>query len=783
MSSSEASTTKEKPFNMLTFGNINLTLILTLDQKDVSEYNIDKQILEDLNDLSFLENNSKLWNKIDVISCDESLNALVTMNKMKKGKNMAMYVVFKKIEYNDTNFDFSPILESVLSEYGIKIKPYDLGQSEINIQFQLEYEGKKNVIGICGEIKNEEEQDDSNNEKNEEEKNDSNNEKNEEEKNDSNNEKNEEEKNDSNNEKNEEEKNNDNNNNQNEDINKNENNKNSQNKNNNNKEEESEEEEEEENDEDKDDIGNLSEILSEENIEQFKYIYVNIPDIISGTFGDVTFKQLYNFLYKLKDETNLEIILYLGNKFDKSKDLYKLLKVSDIHIISNKNSLLEVLKKTKAKEEKKKKKKSNKSEKVDTQKKPEEEDENEKVGENNSGDNEDKLISKRLEKRPSNTKNDSLNSSFRKLAPIDQFTNKPLNKKNMFNYLRKIIYSKNKTEHPNYNNKLGIYFDDFNKIIFVNYNKNNYQASVNDYDLNIFPKHNVHKLKEIDKMKEILKNYESQSISILLSGTLNQILNNKEGINNSDYYLISLAGSFIIKKILLFEMNNVAPPMNKSFYSVKIKKSDLKDYFDKLESEKKENGFNVEFPLQDFRINKSVMYTPLKDKYLRSYMQSSTNIDVLKSNDFISTRKKILTEQSLSPKEIRNIKKDKAFLDFMNSRGLNDNTQDYMKEFLKKKKETKYYIPGVDGIKEYYLYLGKRCLNKNYLPTIKKKTVKINLKDKKLNTIQKENPNRVEKSNDNENINDNDYGVSSGDGTEKNSSDYKEIEFQETPSK
>ena len=771
MSSSEASTTKEKPFNMLTFGNINLTLILTLDQKDVSEYNIDKQILEDLNDLSFLENNSKLWNKIDVISCDESLNALVTMNKMKKGKNMAMYVVFKKIEYNDTNFDFSPILESVLSEYGIKIKPYDLGQSEINIQFQLEYEGKKNVIGICGEIKNEEEQDDSNNEKNEEEKN------------DSNNEKNEEEKNDSNNEKNEEEKNNDNNNNQNEDINKNENNKNSQNKNNNNKEEESEEEEEEENDEDKDDIGNLSEILSEENIEQFKYIYVNIPDIISGTFGDVTFKQLYNFLYKLKDETNLEIILYLGNKFDKSKDLYKLLKVSDIHIISNKNSLLEVLKKTKAKEEKKKKKKSNKSEKTDTQKKSEEEDENEKVVENNSGDNEDKLISKRLEKRPSNTKNESLNSSFRKLAPLDQFSNKPLNKKNMFNYLRKIIYSKNKTEHPNYNNKLGIYFDDFNKIIFVNYNKNNYQASVNDYDLNIFPKHNVHKLKEIDKMKEILKNYQSQSISILLSGTLNQILNNKEGINNSDYYLISLAGSFIIKKILLFEMNNVAPPMNKSFYSVKIKKSDLKDYFDKLESEKKENGFNVEFPLQDFRINKSVMYTPLKDKYLRSYMQSSTNIDVLKSNDFISTRKKILTEQSLSPKEIRNIKKDKAFLDFMNSRGLNDNTQDYMKEFLKKKKETKYYIPGVDGIKEYYLYLGKRCLNKNYLPTIKKKTVKINLKDKKLNTIQKENPNRVEKSNDNENINDNDYGVSSGDGTEKNSSDYKEIEFQETPSK
>ena len=166
MSSNETNTTNGNTFSILTFGNIDLTLILTLDQKDVSEYNIDKQILQDLNDLSFLENNRNLWSKIDVISKDESLNALITMNKMKKGNNMAEYIVFDKINYNDTNFDFSPILEYILSNYGIKIKTYELGLSEINIQFQLKYEGKENIISLCGEIKNEEEQNDSNNDNN-----------------------------------------------------------------------------------------------------------------------------------------------------------------------------------------------------------------------------------------------------------------------------------------------------------------------------------------------------------------------------------------------------------------------------------------------------------------------------------------------------------------------------------------------------------------------------------------------------------------------------------------
>ena len=721
MSSNETNTTNGNTFSILTFGNIDLTLILTLDQKDVSEYNIDKQILQDLNDLSFLENNRNLWSKIDVISKDESLNALITMNKMKKGNNMAEYVVFDKINYNDTNFDFSPILEYILSNYGIKIKTYELGLSEINIQFQLKYEGKENIISLCGEIKNEEEQNDSNNDNN------------------------------------------------------------NQNEENNNKEEDQNEEEEnnDDNDDDKEDIGNFNEILSEENMEQFKFLYVNIPDIISGKFGDITFKQLYNFLFKLKEETYLEIILFLGNKFDKSKDLFKLLQVSDIHIISNKNSLLEVLKKNKKEGEKKKK--QTKNAKYDASNNSEGiGEENQKTIEVESRNNEDLVESKRLKKNFTTINNENLTASYRKLAPIDQFSNKPLNKKNMFNYLRNIIYTKNKNGHPNYKDKLGIYFDDFNKIIFVNYNKNNYQASINDYDLNLFPKHNVHKLKEIEKIKNILKKYESQSISILLSSTLNQIFNNKEEINNTDYYFISLSANNIIKKILIFEMNNVEPPLNKSFYEINIKKSDLKNYSDKLESEKKENGFNVDISLGDSRFNKNAMYKPLRDKYLRSYMQSQTSIDVLKSNDFINTRKRILTEKTLSTREIKKLEKDKAFLDFMNSRGLNDNTQDYMKEFLKKKKETQYYIPGFDGVKEYYVYLGKRLTNKNYLPSIKNKTLKINLKEKSVDTFNKEEVNRVQGSNDGENNNKED---GSGLGNEKTSSNYKETKFKETPNK
>jgi len=368
----------------------------------------------------------------------------------------------------------------------------------------------------------------------------------------------------------------------------------------------------------------------------------------------------------------------------------------------------------------------------------------------------------------------NLSMSSRRLAPIDPFNNKSLNKKNMFNYLRNLIYT-DKNGHPNLNEKLGIYYDEFNKMIFVNYQKNNLQPSINENVLLIFPKYNVYNLKEIEKTKKALKDNEPKYISILVSGTLNQIINSKEDMNSTSYYLATISCGYVLKKLLLCDMNNLEAPINKSFYSIKIKKEELKSFVDQQESEKRENGFNMDF-------GSKKAYVPLRDKYLRSYMQSPPNIDVLKSNDFISTRKRILIERVMSPREKRMLENNEEFVQFMNHKNVKDKNQDYMQEFLKRKKESNYYIPGVDGIKEYYMYLGKNFKNKIVLPAIKKSQKAIKKKKEKVVTKQLINRAKAEEKKEGD-LAENSFGAAVGDTVQKDTTDYKEIKFKETPEK
>lgn len=70
-------------------------------------------------------------------------------------------------------------------------------------------------------------------------------------------------------------------------------------------------------------------------------------------------------------------------------------------------------------------------------------------------------------------------------------------------------------------------------------------------------------------------------------------------------------------------------------------------------------------------------------------MQSPPNIDVLKSNDFISTRKRILIERVMSPREKKMLENNEEFVQFMNQKNIKDRNQDYMQEFLKRKKRIK----------------------------------------------------------------------------------------------
>ena len=743
MSIDEKNILNEKDSSLISFGKFDLIFILNLEEKDLEEYHIDKQILEDLNDLSFLENNKEIWSKIELMSNDESLNALINLNKIKKTKNKINYLIFDEIKYNNINFDFNPILESILLWNGIEIKFFNICNCEINIQFKLKYKEEENTIILSGNANNNSENENTLSNGNDANTND----------NKTNN--------NINDNKTNKSKDNDDSSSSNEDI-----------------------------DEKKDDFGDFNKLFEEDiQFEDFKYIFINVKDINLGHLGEFTLNQLYNFLVKIKYETNIEIILFLENTFNKSKDLFRIIEISDIHIFNNQNSFLEILKKKKIKDEKKyNKEKEILSKRIKT------ENNNyinkEKLEENNKNEYNSKdtdIFSSKPIIRSINKNKEEVNFltlSQKKLKPLNVFINKSLNKNNMFNYLGNIILQKKKDNHPNYNNKLGIYFDEFNKIVFANITKNDYQTTVNEYNLNLFPNYNIYNMKIIGEIKNILKTNNSFCISILISCILGEIINCTEKINVNNYYSISLTSSYIIKIIIANKIKNVDISINKLLNLIKINKNDIKDIIDKQESEIKENGFNNNFGQNNIK-NKSI-YSPLRDKYLRSYMQSPTHIQVLRNNDFINTKKKILTKSMNSPRTIMDNEEIKEFIEFMNNKDINDRSQDYMKEFWKRKKESKYYIPGVNQEKEYYCYLGKG-FKKKLLPAIKKKN-KLNKKKYQVHVIEKNIINRAENENKNETtLKENNFEIGMNNSNQKDdkkdTSIYKEIKFNDTPLK
>ena len=734
----------EKNYNkncmLISFGNFDMTFTLKLEQNDIDEYNIDIKLLEDLKDLSFLENNKKLWSKIDINSNNKSLNAFIQMNKIKKSNILITYILFGKMNYNDINFDFYPLLEFTLLSNGIIIKPYEISELEINIRFELKYNGKE-IITLSSNKVNKENEKEVNRII---------------------------------------------------DINKNINiEKNNYN---------------EEKSNNMDDIGVYNIVFKEIlNFDSFKYLYIDFIDIISINFNEFSIDNLYNFLLKLKNETYIEIIIFFHDKFIKDTELFKFVQISDIHIISNKNYLFELLKLKKIKDKniyKISKKilyqnlKKNNMNSINN------------LHENNKNHfyQKENDISYPLIFQKQDFSNKTPNASI--LNPINSFfNNSSLNKNNLFDYLRYIIYSNRSND---FNNKLGIYFDRFDKIIFVNYKKNNNQVSLNEYNLNIFPKINIYKIKEIEQIKNILIKNESKYLSLGISSIISEIITNKEKLNINNFYSISLTCSYLIKRFLIYEINNFDIPINKSFYTIKINKNIIKDYINIKETEKKENGFNTHFSQEKNKLYKNLNYKPLRDKYLRSYMQSQVNINILKQNDFINTKKKILTKRIISPIQ-RNINSEnniKSFIDFINKKNVNDKEQDYMKEFMKRKIESKYYIPGANGIKGYFCYLGNIFRKNNSLPKLKNKYKSILKKNKIKNIIEIKNINNYENKNirnnsmniniknnsANKNIRDNseenkkcisfeDYNEINKENELRDISLFKEIIFKKTPQK
>ena len=302
--------------------------------------------------------------------------------------------------------------------------------------------------------------------------------------------------------------------------------------------------------------------LKEIRFNDFKYLYVHFNDYIYGGEFSNEFKlnQIYNFLVKIKKNCNIKIIFNFGDFFgDDQKYLAKLIKIADIHLFRNKNFLMyklnnkiekEFQKREKAKEklqkflrnqknQQKSLKESKKSSLVNL-KQP-------NLYQSSDGFKRTLHKSRSLKEIPLSSSLNNTHGTFNRGGPLD--------KNNIFYYLRELIFSSSiKEKHPNYNDKLGIYLDDYKKIFLIDYKKNNFMPDITEYDLNVYPKPNIYNLKKIDKTKAILKKYDNKYTAILYGCLLSTIVDDLNE-NSSNYFMFYMNSHITLGKILALQKN------------------------------------------------------------------------------------------------------------------------------------------------------------------------------------------------------------------------------------
>jgi hypothetical protein len=731
-------TKKSNIGKIITFGSLHLFFKLRLEKEDMTFENF--LTLKDLKNLTFLIENEKLWNRIELTTNNELLNVLLQANKIKIYKNIISYLVYSKIEYNEEQQKFQKLIDSVLLDNGLVILSYDICKCKVSINLKISFNKYIHKYCLYGEEDYQEYDEEKSKKSNDDNNNDEGNKNNEIENKNSENNKN-----------------------------KNEENKNDENEN------QEDNENEEEKEEDINDLGPFEKIPFDEiKFEDFKCIYIHFKDYINDGEFSSQFKlhQIYNFLKKLKKRCKIKIFINFGEDFGKNqKYIIKLLRISDIHLFRDKNILFEMMKKKyedegkKREIEKEKMKILFKTQKILKTLKTHKLNKNSSMTtiRNNKTFNQSS-ISKEGNNSQATFNNKTLNKSqsvkdmLNSICVTGGRLNKNfLGKNNIYKYLKEVIYMINlKEKHPNYNDKLGIYLDEYKKIYIVDYKKDTFIPNLTQYDLNIYPKTNIYSANEINKIRNnYLMKYHNKYTNVLYGSILSALMDN---INCDSYnhFILYYYSRISILKILAIEKNKLPIPKDKSFYFVQIDKNELKKIMEKDNTKRKEEGFNNNHFQMKYGGN-SYKYYPLMDKFLTSYLQSSVNIDILKNRNLINEKKKILYDPEykelykfINPPIDLNENKLATFIMKANlSKNLNIKEKDYKKEFLSKKPEMKYHLPGINGIPEYYMYLNKserKKMKQKKLPPLKKRKEKNDEenKDEEKNKAKKKEEKEIE---------------------------------------
>ena len=683
----ETSETKKiGPGVLLTFGSINLLFTLNLEKHDLKKYKVKWEKLENLENLKFIRKHKHFWKRIEISSNNDTMNILLHINKSSQKLIKIGYVAFKKIKYTDKQIDFENLINSVTTQNGLFLTSCDVCKCSLSIQLLLKYENNEKTFLLLGEPEQKKEEADVKGEddnkieeehvaQKEEEKKTNNKEEQKDEKN----------------------KNEDNNPfvniteeivsprdfnfiyfNYNDYVNgefsskikiehlyeyiqtlK---------------------------------ITTKSKIilnLEEETIEN----NVILRDLLALTdiFIFYNKNKLYDILKQLKeieDNTNTEKLYAYHYREVEKKNLEKEEnrqkeeeRVKNYKAFLERNKNEKKLKKNQSKNTEKQEKQEKNQQQTDIKKeniyitqgdnendkdrktevnkvnelinnednKEEKKEENkeEKKDENkekpndkeltnepkNDGQNKENEKENEKEKEKDNQKSNSF-SKKNKLMPITiKLTPPPiLGKNEIFEYFKYGICDRDPQRKTS--EKILLVLDEFKKIFFIKFNKNDTKPNISDYDLKLYPQMNLRNMNEILEFKKFIKSKFNEYVKIFMGSFLSIVLpKGQDKIDEDSLFLGYLCATNTIKKLAEIEKYNLPIPKEKDFFYPSINKTEVEKLITKVNQRKKEKLFILDGNTKKNAIVKP--YNPLLDKNLISFFSSRNNKNFLKMNGFI----------------------------------------------------------------------------------------------------------------------------------------------------
>ena len=712
--------------NMMSYGCLNLTLTIELNEIDLEKNNIFWENLKNYNSLFFITNNKSLWPRLKLSSTNGTLDILLHMNKILEKKIKIKHICFRRIKYQQNQAQFKELIDSVTNSNGLYLDSFSVCPCQLSIQLRLRFNGKRKLFVLCGEKTplDDDDDDDGDYDMKEDD--------------------------------------------------------------NILLEEGTNYDELPDLDEmnggletfdidekiDEEEYNPFIDIPKEiNNVNEYYFIYFYYGDYngnLENTFrGKITIKYLYNyFIYLRKNFRNNKPVLNMGSEIPNlDMEVKDLLSITSIAIFYEKNKLFQILNNFRNEEEKIKREQEyfkhyydNKLKNQEIKKYLDEEDKRanfleylqrraseknifqrnnrDALGEDNfvplfrHGKVNKNLYSIKLSKNKIIKKQKEEQKEKDKIVKIKD--NKyfiPLTKAEMFNYYKSEIYEKDLLMKPN-EEKMIIVLDELTKLYIVQFNKNYDRPFILDLDLKLYEQINVHNINRIKQYKEIIKSnleeYTILYIGYLLSALTSLSSSENKVSEEAALFIGYYGGQKILKKIVQKEKDEEDIPGNDNFYMPNLSKEEIDDLIQLAEKRKREIKFILDG--NDKNIVKLKLYNPLLDKYAISYLNNNKNKNYFKNRGFITEQGKLLydpvyRESLMVNKKEKKVKDEKDLMDtcreVKNKNNFKMKETECLDNYKNKNEKLNKFMVGFKQRKPEYLIYLKESQNPK-LPKIKK---------------------------------------------------------------